>query len=151
MKKSYLLLALPFAMILQEAGAQTKSPAETLKTETASGNDKSAGKISIRGPISRWDRTTIDFGDIAFNVPKSAEFVVTNDGNEPLIIASAQASCGCTNLKYEKDPILPKKSTVISVTYNAAAKGNFMKTVTVRTNAGEEPVFLQIKGNVLEK
>ena len=92
-----------------------------------------------------------DFGDIAYNIPKTAEFVLTNAGKEPLIISSAKASCGCTNLKYASEPILPGKTTVVSATYNAAAQGVFTKTVTVVTNADANPVVLQIKGNVLPK
>jgi hypothetical protein len=46
---------------------------------------------------------------------------------------------------------MPGKSTAISVTYNAAAKGNFTKTITVRTNASDQPTILWIKGNVIEK
>ncbi len=144
-------MAFPFVMFLQEAKAQTKLQSEMTKPETVSGNEKNTGKININGPVANWDQTTIDFGDIDINVPKSAEFILTNNGNEPLIIASAKASCGCTGLKYEKDPILPKKSTILSVTYNAAAKGNFIKTITVMTNAGEQPVTLQIKGKVVGK
>jgi hypothetical protein len=60
-------------------------------------------------------------------------------------------SCGCTNLTYGKDPILPGKSTTISATYNAAAAGPFVKTITVVTNASEQPVVLQIKGKVVPK
>jgi len=79
------------------------------------------------------------------------QFTLSNNGNEPLIISTAQASCGCTNLNYSKEPILPGKSTTISVTYNAAVKGNFYKSVTVRTNASDQPTVLLIKGTVVEK
>jgi hypothetical protein len=92
-----------------------------------------------------------DFGEIPQSIPKVGEFKLTNTGNEPLLIVSAQASCGCTNLQYAKDPILPGKSTVISATYNAAAPGNFMKTITVKTNAGDQATVLQIKGTVAPK
>ena len=99
--------------------------------------------------IAKWDKMVNDFGDIAFNIPKTAEFTLTNAGKEPLTINSARASCGCTNLKYASEPILPGKSAVISATYNAANQGVFTKTITVVTNADANPVVLQIKGNVL--
>jgi hypothetical protein len=67
-----------------------------------------------------------------------------------LIISSAKASCGCTNLQYDKEPVLPKKSVNISATYNAAVPGAFIKTITVVTNASEQPVVLQIKGTVIQ-
>ena len=103
------------------------------------------------GPVATFDKTVFDFGTLVQSVPGTASFTLTNEGTAPLVIASAKASCGCTNLTYAKDPILPGKSVVISVTYNAAALGNFMKTITVTTNAGEQPVVLQIKGSVEAK
>jgi hypothetical protein len=133
MKKIILLLVLPLFVAVY-ANAQT-APAAT--------------PVNPNAPIAKWDKLVTDFGDIAFNVPKTAEFKLTNAGKEPLIISSAKASCGCTNLKYASEPILPGKSTIVSATYNAAAQGVFGKTVTVVTNADPNPVVLQIKGNVL--
>jgi hypothetical protein len=133
MKKLILLLILP-VMVAFYANGQTTPPA-----------------ANPNAPVAKWDKMVNDFGDIAFNIPKTAEFTLTNAGKAPLIISSAKASCGCTNLKYASEPILPGKSTVVSATYNAAAQGVFTKTVTVITNADPNPVVLQIKGNVLPK
>jgi hypothetical protein len=92
-----------------------------------------------------------DFGELNQGVPQTASFTLTNEGTEPLVISSAKASCGCTNLSYAKDPILPGKSISISVTYNAASAGSFTKTITVNTNASDKPVVLSIKGIVNPK
>lgn len=134
MKKLILLLILP-VMVAVYANARTNQ----------------AVPINPNAPVAKWDKMVNEFGDITFNVPKTAEFTLTNAGKEPLIISSAKASCGCTNLKYASEPILPGKSAVVSVTYNAASQGVFTKTVTVITNADPNPVVLQIKGNVLPK
>jgi hypothetical protein len=133
MKKLFLLLVLPlFAALMTNAQTAT-----------------TAAPANPNAPVAKWDKMVNDFGDIAFNVPKTAEFKLTNAGKEPLIISSAKASCGCTNLKFSQEPILPGKSASVSATYNAAAQGVFTKTVTVITNADPNPVVLQIKGNVL--
>ena len=116
-----------------------------------SGNTDSEKTEKKDGPIATYDKTVNDFGEIAQGIPKTAEFQLTNDGNEPLLVSYAKASCGCTNLQYSKDPVLPKKSMIISVTYNAAAPGNFIKTITIQTNADENKVVLQIKGKVIPK
>jgi hypothetical protein len=133
MKKLILLLVLPLFAALQINAQTTPPPPPAVNPNV----------------VAKWDKMVNDFGDIAFNVPKTAEFTLTNAGKEPLIISSARASCGCTNLKYASEPILPGKSTVVSATYNAASPGVFAKTVTVTTNADANPVVLQIKGNVL--
>lgn len=114
-------------------------------------NIKTEIKTNVNGPVAKFDKTNFEFTDLIQHSPGTATFTLTNDGKEPLIISSAVASCGCTNLSYSKDPILPGKSIIISVTYNAAVPGNFTKTITVRTNASEQPVILQIKGKVIAK
>jgi len=58
------------------------------------------------------------------------------------------ASCGCTVPDWPKDPILPGKTGVIKVTYNTAIIGVFNKSITVYSNAANNPVGLIIKGNV---
>jgi hypothetical protein len=134
MKKLILLLVLPLFAVLQ-MNAQT-TPAVAVP-------------VNPNAPVAKWDKMVNDFGEITFNIPKSAEFTLTNAGKEPLIISSARASCGCTNLKYSQEPILPGKTSIVSATYNAASPGIFTKTVTVTTNADPNPVVLQIKGTVL--
>ncbi|MFH1160356.1 MAG: DUF1573 domain-containing protein [bacterium] len=114
-------------------------------------NSDTTAKVKKNGPVATFDKTTNDFGNIDQGIPKTAEFTLTNEGNEPLLISSAKASCGCTNLNYSQEPIMPKKSTKISATYNAAAPGPFTKTITVVTNADANPVVLWIKGTVIKK
>lgn len=112
------------------------------------------GQIKVENPnaaIASFDKTMFDMGNLPQGIPAVASFTLTNDGKEPLIISSAKASCGCTNLKYEREPVLPGRSTQISVTYNAASPGNFVKTITVNTNASDKPVVLSIKGIVEPK
>ncbi len=135
MKKLILLFVLPLFAAIQ-ISAQTAQPTP-------------AAPVNPNAPVAKWDKMVNDFGEIAYNVPKTAEFTLTNAGKEPLIISSARASCGCTNLKYSQEPILPGKTSTVSATYNAAAQGVFTKTVTVTTNADPNPVVLQIKGTVL--
>ena len=142
MKKIAFLSVIAFSMVFSGSYAQSAKETTSSKPQNA---------IKANGPIARFDKTTFDFADLTQGNPGSASFVLTNDGNEPLIIGSATASCGCTNLTWSKEPILPGKSTTISATYNAAAVGTFIKSITVRMNAGDQPVVLQIKGKVVPK
>jgi hypothetical protein len=139
MKK--LLIFSMLILFMGSLSAQTSTPTSNVTNPPVNRN----------APKALWDKTINDFGEIEQGIPKTAEFTLTNDGKEPLLIQSAKASCGCTNLKYSQEPILKKKSTIISATYNAAAVGPFTKTITVTTNADPNPVVLQIKGTVLAK
>jgi hypothetical protein len=98
--------------------------------------------------VFSWEATTHDFGKITVNKPVSHEFKFVNNSNEPLIISSVQASCGCTVTKYTKDPVAPGGTGYVSATYNAAKEGIFSKTVTVNANTEEGSFQLTIKGEV---
>lgn len=143
MKTASLLSILLLIAAFTQVAAQTSSSTVAVAMDNQS--------IVKSGPVATFDKTVFDFTGLTQGKPETASFTLTNEGNEPLIISSANASCGCTNLTYAKEPILPGKSTTISVTYNAAALGDFMKTITVRTNASDQPVVLKIKGKVEPK
>jgi len=140
--KNILIIAIIFTLGFGQAMAQNAVPAVATQTSTV---------VNPNAPKAKWDKTVSDFGDIEQGIPKEAEFKLTNEGKEPLIISQAKAGCGCTNLKYSQEPILPGKSTIIAATYNAAAMGQFSKSITVTTNADPNPVMLMIKGNVIAK
>ena len=99
-------------------------------------------------PDFAWVETAYDFGAIKHNQPVTHEFRFTNNGSEPLIITSVQASCGCTVAKYSKDPIPAGGEGFVTATYNAATLGVFNKTVTVNANTQDRAVVLSIRGEV---
>jgi hypothetical protein len=138
---SILLIALLVAPAMLLMAQDTKT-ATTAPTEPA--------KLAV-GAKATWDKLLLDMGNVDFQVPKTAEFTLTNEGNEPLLITYGKASCGCTGLKYSQEPVLPGKSTALSVTYNAASPGDFRKTITVQTNADANPTTLTIMGKVVKK
>lgn len=140
--KNLVLLALILTLGFSQVNAQTSN---------APVINEPAKVINPNAPKAKFDKTINDFGEIEQSIPKEAQFTLTNAGKEPLLISQAKASCGCTNLKYSQEPILPGKSSVIAATYNAAAAGPFSKSITVTTNADPNPVMLIIKGTVVAK
>ena len=87
---------------------------------------------------------TIKQGDVATH-----EFTFINSGKEPLIITSAQGSCGCTVPTWPKEPIAKGEKGTIKVTFNSAGKmGMQDKTVTIQSNAKTNPKVIHMKGNV---
>ena len=128
--------------------AVTVGYSQNVSKQTAA---KSDDKVKVNGPVAKFDKMVFAFGEIPQSTPVTTKFVITNNGNEPLIIASAKASCGCTTPSYTQDPVLPGKTAEITVSYNAAVLGDFDKTVTVKTNAGDQPVVLRIQGKVVPK
>lgn len=92
------------------------------------------------------------FGNVKENGgPVTAKFEFVNDGDTPLVIISANATCGCTRPKYPTDPVKPGGKGVIKVTYLPKGRpGEFEKTVKVRTNSKKnKKVVLKISGVVV--
>lgn len=141
MKKIFVLLFV-FGLGLATANAQETSK----KTKKA----KATTTAKVQGAGMVFTNETLDYGTIARNADGKREFVFTNNGNAPLIITSAQGSCGCTVPSTPKEPILPGAKGSISVKYDTNRVGPFTKTVTVSSNAAGQPTkTLTIKGNVL--
>ncbi len=101
----------------------------------------------------KFEKTTHNFGSFPESNPKvTCTFSFTNEGEQPLVINQAIASCGCTVPEYTKNPVKPGEKGEIKVTYNGAGKfpGHFKKSITVRTNGAVEMTRLYIEGDMTE-
>lgn len=106
----------------------------------------------IAGPSISVDKETHDYGSIAYEANGECEFTITNTGSEDLIISGARGSCGCTVPTYPKEPIAPGKTATIKVTYDTKRPGDFKKSVTITSNATNEPSkVVYIQGKVAPK
>lgn len=100
-------------------------------------------------PEFKFDVEEHNFGTIKQGDAVTYEFKFTNTGNEPIIISNAEGSCGCTVPVYPKQPILKGQQASIKVTFNSAGKSGMQdKTVTITSNAKQNPMVLHMKGNV---
>lgn len=92
-----------------------------------------------------------DFGTINQNTENEYVFTFTNDGDKPLIIETANGSCGCTVPEFPKEPIAPGATGEIRVMYKPGKqKGLQNKTVTVIANTNPRETRLNISANVME-
>jgi Ni/Co efflux regulator RcnB len=161
MKKIILLAILTVAgmttTMAQTKKATTKTTTKTTaakpattKVEAAKQTPTKAEPVSGEGAGMVFENETIDFGTIQQNADGKREFVLTNNGTQPLVIESTQGSCGCTVPTKPEKPVQPGEKAVIGVKYDTNRVGSFTKTVTVKSNAvGQETKVLTIKGNVL--
>ncbi|MDU0371552.1 DUF1573 domain-containing protein [Hymenobacter endophyticus] len=102
--------------------------------------------------VLTFDKELHDFGSVPEGTLATHEFRFKNTGNQPIIIANVQASCGCTTPDWTKTPVLPGKTGIVKAVYSSAGRpGIFNKTVTVTSNASAPSSVLTIKGNVLNK
>ncbi len=102
-------------------------------------------------PELTFEKIVHNYGTIYKGSDGVCEFHFTNTGKEPLIIDKPRSSCGCTVPTWPKQPILPGKGDMIKVTYDTKRMGRIHKTVSIKSNAKNNPVVLTIKGNVVAK
>ena len=100
-------------------------------------------------PVFKFSEESFDFGTITEGDVVDHVFSFVNQGEAPLIISSATASCGCTVPVWPKAPIAPGKQGEIKVQFNSRSKpGVQNKTVTVTANTYPKVTRLKIKANV---
>lgn len=103
----------------------------------------------VSGPSITIDKEVHDYGTIPFGGNGQCEFKVTNTGTEPLILSKCKGSCGCTVPTCEPNPIMPGQSSNITVKYDTKRAGVINKSVTITSNAINEPTkVVRIKGTV---
>jgi len=90
-----------------------------------------------------------DYGNLKNGGNGTCTFEFTNTGTAPLIISNAKGSCGCTVPQWPKEPIAPGAKGTITVKYDTKKVGAINKSVTITSNAVNEPTkTIRIKGNV---
>jgi hypothetical protein len=133
MKRIFLLVCLATATLITKAQTSTNTkPVEAKPAE-----------------VVQLKEAAYDFGKIQQGRPVTHNFELVNIGKEPLMLENVQASCGCTTPEWSKDAIQPGASSVIKVGYNAAAEGQFNKTITITYN-NHQFKTLNITGTVFK-
>jgi len=107
--------------------------------------------IAQEKPVISVDNITYDFkvieemGGLAHH-----SFMIKNTGNAPLVINRVTASCGCTRPTWPQHPIAPNETTEVKVAYDPRGRvGEFHKTINVYSNAQNNYLVLNIKGEVV--
>lgn len=102
------------------------------------------------GPKIEFTKETHDYGTVKYGADGTCTFEFKNTGNEALVISNAKGSCGCTVPEWPKEPIAPGAKGTITVKYDTKRPGAINKSVTITSNAVNEPTkVIRIKGNVL--
>lgn len=115
-------------------------------------NSVMAQEVAQDGAMIEFEKEVHDYGTIKNGADGTCTFDFKNTGNQPLIISNAKGSCGCTVPSWPKEPINPGQTATITVKYDTKRTGAINKSVTITSNAVNEPTkVLRIKGNVLPK
>jgi hypothetical protein len=100
-----------------------------------------------------FEEDTYEFEEIKEGEKVKRVFTYTNVGNQPLILSDLRTTCGCTASEWSKEPLEVGKTQTITIVFDSKGKpGRQHKTVSVFSNATNEPVYrLRLYGNVLPK
>lgn len=123
----------------------------TLLATAISCSQSNDGKNKEAAAEITFTETEHDFGNIEQDSKAEFAFAFTNTGKDTLVINNVHTSCGCTVPDWTREPVMKKKSGVVTVVYNTRAMGSFNKTITVYSNASNSQVTLKIKGTVVPK
>ncbi len=101
------------------------------------------------GAKIEFKKETHDYGTVKYGGDGSCTFDFTNTGDAPLIISNAKGSCGCTVPTWPREPLAPGATAQITVKYDTKRPGAIAKSVTITSNAINEPTkVIRIKGIV---
>lgn len=109
----------------------------------------SEGKAKNRGVEIWFEEELHDYGEIEQDSDGSWSFVFKNLGKEAIVINRVRSTCGCAIPEWSREPIEPGAAGEITVKYNTATTGTFLKSIYVYSTAANSPVKLQIKGRVV--
>ena len=131
------------------AELEGKKPATATPTPAAPApEEKPEGPL----PVMEFSGTDHDFGTINEGDVVEYTYAFKNTGAAPLIIQSAQGSCGCTVPDWTKEPIPVGATGFVKAKFDSNGKPNIQnKTVTVTANTWPKQTVLRFKAMVTPK
>jgi len=134
--------------LAQIEGNKSTPAATPVATPDAAPEMKPDGPL----PVINFEKTDHDFGTITEGQKVSYTYKVQNTGEAPLIIQSAQPSCGCTVPTWSKDPIPAGGSGFVTAEFDSGGKpGINNKTITITSNTWPKVTTLRFKAMVTPK
>jgi len=104
----------------------------------------------LSAPKAILDEESFNFGTITPGQPVAHDFLLKNEGKDPLIIRKISTTCGCTATKPDKYEIPGGESTILKCTFDSRGKiGKQFQTVTLILNDPlKSNLVLRFIGNV---
>ena len=139
---------------LESKIAQLEGNKSTPATATPANATPALPEVKPEGPLPviEFNTTDHDFGTVLEGEKVSYTYSVKNTGQAPLIIQTAQASCGCTVPNWTKSPIPVGGTGFVKAEFDTKGKqGVNNKTVTITANTWPKTTVLKFKAMVTPK
>jgi hypothetical protein len=149
MRAIYFLLALSVLAGCKSGtstGEETITPSVVNNPATANEGNKTDPEAI---PVFTFEKDNHEFGVIQQGEKVTYAFKFQNTGKAPLVISSANASCGCTVPEYSKNPVKPGESGFVTVTFDSEGKsGMTSKTITLIANTVPNTKVLTVSADI---
>lgn len=137
--------------LAQLEGGKTSTSTTAAPTATATAatpEEKPEGPL----PVIEFSQVDHDFGTVKEGGKVSYKYVFKNTGQAPLIVQSAQPSCGCTVPTWSQEPIPVGGEGFVTAEFDTNGKqGINNKTITVTANTWPKVTTLRFKAMVTPK
>ena len=111
-----------------------------------------AGLIVAAAPKIEVDNATLDFGEVKEGDLVTHTFILSNAGDETLVIEKINPWCGCTTIPaLSKNELAPGETTELEAVLDTAGLGatTINKSITVYSNDPETPeLILRMEGSM---
>lgn len=95
------------------------------------------------GPRAKVDKDSHDYGRIMYGETVTEEFVITNTGDETLVIEKIKSSCDCTRALKGSSEVPPNGKTKIVAAFDTTGlkPGRTKREIIVHTNDPQNPAI----------
>ena len=107
--------------------------------------------VAVAQPRFTSNTEVHSFGQIEWKHPVTAQYVITNAGDSPLVLTEVEPDCACSVARWTQTPIAPGEKGTVDVTFDAKALGHFRKSVAIYSNAQPHLVYLKFEGEVVRE
>ncbi len=106
--------------------------------------------LAAKGPLIRVSERTIDFGKAPQQQLLHRDLIISNRGDEPLVIFKIESSCGCTGVILADSVIAPGADARVDVSFSTRDyQGPQEKLLQIRSNdPAERIVKIAVKADV---
>jgi hypothetical protein len=128
-----------------------KTPSSTSPTTTPAPTATPAVDQKPEGPLPvlEFEKMEHDFGVVTEGQKVSYTYKFKNTGQAPLIVQTAQPSCGCTVPEWSREPIPVGGTGFVKAEFDTKGKvGPNTKTITVTANTWPKQTTLKFKASV---
>ncbi len=130
----------------------TKNPKEPIDPNAKANAEAALLNDSSKWTEVQWMDSLQNFGKVTDGEKVVISFHFKNVGNNPLIISSVTASCGCTVPEKPEEPIAPGKEGIITAEFNSSGRvGKADKFIDVVCNTSTQNYKLKFEGEVIGK